>query len=280
VTLELAREEPPASRSCRLCGRPVEGHICTSCGVDLDTGDLVAEPAPPAPPELDGARPLRREALAASAAEEIPRTSRELLRRGVIELSHGVPGTLACLLFVAFALSFREVPWVGDKVPWSGQLGATFVLAFLLVERARAAHEGRGGLMGSSGAFDPSALGSSLFSAALLLPVLAGMTASGPVVGLAAGVPFAFLFPAVLGALVCDGWQEMTPLRLKDAVVRSPGYLLTTFWVAVSLVLGLVPVWLLDGSGAWRAPIAVLGIGLAGALAGLMRHDAETIPAS
>ena len=277
VTLELVREEPPSHRTCRTCGQSVDGRICVRCGIDLETGEPIAAPEPPAS-ERDGARPERRRLNAEAVFAEVPRTSGALLRRALVEMSHGIGGTIVCLAFVAFALSFREIPVVGAKIPWSGQLGATFVLSFLLVERARSAHEGQGGLIGSSGAFDPSALGSSLFAAFMLLPVLSGAFASGPVTGLAAGLPLALLFPAVLGALVCDRWDEITPLRLKDAIVRSPGYLRTTFWVALAVAAALVPVWLVDGSGMWRAPIAVVGMGLAGCLAGLMRRDAESLP--
>lgn len=278
LSLELAPQKEPARRVCKTCGQPSE-RICVRCGIDLETGDLVAPPEPDPGPERDGTRPERRRLVAEAVFAEIPRTNGDLLKRGLIELSHGIGGTLVCLVMVGAALSFREIPVVGEKIPWSGQLLATYVLAFLLVEKARGAREGEGGLMGSSGAFDPSALGGSLAAAMLLLPILAGTFASNPVPAVAAGVPFALLLPAVVGALSCDGWAELAPWRLAQAAWRSPEYARTTLWTVLALVLGLAPVWWLDGSGVWRAPLAALGVGLAGCLAGLCRKDAESVRA-
>src|SRR5438046_552506 len=85
-------------------------------------------------------------------------------------VAEALPGTLACLAMVAFALSFRTVPHANQPLPWPGQLGATFVLSFLVIERARAAREGPGGRLDTTGAFDPSALGTSLLMAMLIWP--------------------------------------------------------------------------------------------------------------
>jgi hypothetical protein len=274
VTLELAREERPASRTCRICGKTVPERICVDCGIDIETGDLVAPPAPPPEPTRDGSRPVRREAAREDA--KAPGTTRELLARGVAVSLDGLPGTIACLLIVAFALSFRTLPQ-GDAIPWPGMFGATFVLAFLVIERARAAHEGPGGRIGTSGAFDPGALGSSILLAMLLFPLFAGTFGSGPVVGFGIGLPVALIFPGLLGALVCDGWSELAPDRLKDAFWRSPNYVGTTFYSMLALATSLSAVWLVDGSPVWRAPIAVGFATLAGTLCGLMRRDAESV---
>ena len=241
VSLELARDDDDESKSrrrvCRTCGQPSE-RICTRCGIDLVTGDLVAAPEPDEVPQGGGARPERRRVVAEAVFAAIPTTNGELLKRGLIELSHGLGGSVLCLVLVVFALSFREIPVVREKIAWSGQLLATFILAFLLVEKARAAREGDGGLIGSSGAFDPSALGGSLLSAFMLLPILSGTFGSDPVVGLIAGIPFGLLLPALVGALACEGWEELTPWRLFPAIWRSPGYARTTVWVALSVSLG------------------------------------------
>jgi hypothetical protein len=274
VTLELAREEPPASRTCRICGKAV-AKICTDCGIEVETGDLVAPPAPPPPPERDGSRPVRREA--ARVAAQAPTSTREILSRGLAVSADGLPGTLACLAIVAFALSFQVVPMVNAPLPWPGMLGSTFVLAFLVIERARAAHEGPGGRLETSGAFDPASLGTSMLCSLLLFPIFAGTFASGPLVGFGLGIPIALVFPGLLGALVCDGWAELAPDRLKDVFLRSPNYVGTTFYSMISLVISLSAVWLVPGSAFWRAPIAVAFATLAGTLCGLMRRDAETV---
>ncbi len=114
-------------------------------------------------------------------------------------------------------------------------------------------------------------------SAFCIFPVLAGPFSSEWWVGLLAGLPFALVFPGIVGALVCDGFQELLPSRLKDAFLRSPNYGKTMLLTTLGLSAALAPIWLLpDGAAAWRAPLAVFAATFVGALTGLMRRDGET----
>jgi hypothetical protein len=273
MSLELAREPEP--RTCRLCGDPVDS-VCARCGVEKATGDLVQEPAPPpSGPVRDGTRPLRRRA---ARLLDIPKSTRVWLRRGLGESLHAWPATLLCLVVVGFALSLQRIPWVNAPMPWPGQLLASFMMTFVTIEHARGAREGHKSSLDTRGAFDPSSLGLSLLMSLLLLPIFAGPFLGHGVVGVAAGIPAAFLFPAFLGALVTESAEELSFSRLKDALFQSPHYLRTTLLVATTLVGALLAVWLpQDGLALWRAPVAVLGASIAGAFTGLMRRDAETL---
>jgi hypothetical protein len=274
VNLELAKEEARRP-TCRICGLETD-RVCTKCGIDIETGDLVAPPAEtPEGPQRDGTRPERREAL----REQIvaPETLREIIERGLHQGTRGILGTGVGVVLALFALSFQRVPWTNQPIPWPGQLGATFVVAFLIVEHARAAREGEGGKFGTSGVFDPTVLGSTFVSAFCIFPILAGPFASEWWIGLCAGLPFALAFPALVGALVCDGFRELLPSNLKDAFLRSPNYAKTTLVVIVALCTALAPIWLLpDGAAGWRAPLCAFAAAFAGALIGLLRRDGET----
>jgi len=274
VSLELKREEQ-GRRVCRLCGDEVE-RICARCGIDIETGDLVQEPASePEGPQRDGTRPLRRRAARLLA---IPRSAPQWVRRGFRESLQAWPATLVCLIVVGFLLSVQRIPFVNIILPAAGQLFASFVLTLLTIEHARGAREGHKASLETKGAFDPSVLGSSLLMALLLLPLYAGPFMGNPWVALAAGIPISLIFPAFLGALVTDSAEELSLSRLKQAVVESPHYLRTTIFSMACLLGGLAAVWLpVEEQAIWRAPLAVLGVTLAGTFSGLMRRDAETM---
>ncbi len=266
----------PREWTCRTCFQRWPEPLCRSCGIDLETGDLAAVPEGIPTPERDGTRPLRREQAALEA--EIPSSWREILRRGALEATKGPVGTLACFLLVTFALQVQGAK-LGSMplIPWTGQLAATFVLSFLLVEHARAAHEGERGAIGSSGHFDPSAIGSTLLTSVCLVPLLAGVFASNPIVGAAVGVPAALILPGILGAVTCDRWDELVPSRIQSAILRTPSYLATALLASLSLALGLAAVWLPEGFSLPRAAGATAFVALSGSLSGLMRRDAETM---
>jgi hypothetical protein len=113
-----------------------------------------------------------------------------------------------------------------------------------------------------------------------LFPVLSGILTSGYTIALVGGILLALFFPALLGALVCEGWRELSPGRLKEALTCSPNYMKTALASGACLLLALGAVWLVDGSAIWRSPVAVLGMSVGGALIGLMRRDAETLVSS
>lgn len=274
MSLELERERPP--RVCRLCGDPTDG-VCPKCGVDKNTGELVQEPEPPpSGPVRDGTRPLRRRAAELLA---IPKSTRQWLGRGARESLQSWPATLLIMAMVGLSLSFQRVPWVNAPLPWPGQIMASFLLAFLTIEHARGAREGQKGLLDArGGAFDPSMLGVSLAISLFLLPLYAGPFMGSPWIAVLAGLPVTLLFPAFLGALATDSAEELGVSRIKQAIVESPHYLRTTLVSMWCLIGGLCAVWLpSDESPVWRAPLAVMGVTLAGTLCGLMRKDAETM---
>lgn len=282
MTLELQRAREP--RVCRLCGEPTPGaaaehardeFVCQRCGVDIRTGDLVNPPAPPpSGPTRDGTRPLRRRA--ARLLKALPKGTRQWLARGFKTSLQAWPASILCMFMIGVALSFQRVPWVNQPLPWPGQLAASFILAFLTVEHARGAREGNKAGIDTKGAFDPSMLGMSLMMAMLLFPLYAGPFMGSPWISIIAGLPVLLLFPACLGALVCDSADELGFTRLKEAIVESPRYLKTTL-VSMSFLVGaLLVVWLPSEQLAlWRAPLAVIGTTIAATFCGLMRHDAE-----
>jgi hypothetical protein len=101
---------------------------------------------------------------------------------------------------------------------------------------------------------------------------------SPPVLAIAGSIPFLFLFPALLGAFICDSWSELSPTRVKDALFESPHYFKTTFFSMLALTGALAAIWLPDESSPfWRVPLAIVGGTLAGALIGLLRRDAESV---
>jgi len=119
--------EPPGSRSvrrfCHVCQAYRATKVCPPCGVDLDTGEVVAPPA-----ELTGGRRDAEEGAGEGGWRARPaRPLRDLALRSLVEARRGLFGSLVGFGLLLLCLRFGAAPL------------ALIVVAFLVVERARAA---------------------------------------------------------------------------------------------------------------------------------------------
>jgi hypothetical protein len=252
---------------CNVCGAFRAARVCHKCGMDLLTGELGALPAEPGPDEgeVERRRPERPE-LVAPPELNLPRF---LLRVGR-EALRGLPATLMILLMVFGALSYQLLPFVG-KIPWPGQIMASFVLTYCLIERTRTSRSE------ADEAFEIVETGATLFRAFMAFPIVAGL-ASGHWAALPVGLILAPIAPLVVGAYSNPDLRELHPRALLDAFWATPHYTRAVLFTALFLGAAVTAVYYSEGNLAWRAPLAVFGTTLAGCTIGLSRRDAENTP--
>lgn len=251
---------------CRICSSWRASRVCPLCRIDLDTGDLVANPAPE-----DLGAPIARDAASGRLALVEAPSLREWLRAATSQVVPSLPGSAVCFLLAWVALSFREIPLVGSPFPWPGRMLAGFACTVWLVERARAARA-------RSTDLDLVEIGGVLLRAAFVFPLLAGL-ASGHWAALPVAVVLVPIFPLILGALVTETpVSELGPRDLLQAWGATAGYLRTMLWFALTLGLAIAAIGWDDGPPLLRATVAALGVTAAGTLAGLARRSAEHVP--
>ncbi len=119
-----AAEEGPA-RWCRLCGRAVEGAVCPTCAVDVETGELVGVPQP-----LDHRASARAETFGEVEYRALPpRPWGDLGRELAWQLLRGSILALLALPFLFYGFCLRS---------WTNVVSVG-VLGFLLTARAAGA---------------------------------------------------------------------------------------------------------------------------------------------
>ena len=159
----------------------------------------------------------------------------------------------------------------GEQRAWPGQLMATFVCTYWLLERTRASYQ-RGIDL------DISQVGIGLLRALLLFPILVGI-GSTHWAALPVAAILAPLAPLLLGGVVADDPRELLPGSLWAAFRATSGYVRVAVVNALCLALTTAALWHHpEASGTWRALLATLGVTLAGTVVGIARRGAEHVP--
>ena len=115
----------PPARWCRLCGRPVQGAVCPTCAVDVETGELVGVPEP-----LDHRGSTRAETFGEVEYRPLPpRPWGDLARELSWQLARGSVLALLALPFLFYGFCLRG---------WTNVVSVG-VLGFLLTARAAGA---------------------------------------------------------------------------------------------------------------------------------------------
>lgn len=295
---EPARETGRAF--CKLCGQWRGGITCHTCGVDLDTGDLLMPPSdsdvalsdsdeldPENLPQLTeaelaaalpfgvdahGENPTAYKAPIEYGPRDVPESAPELLIRGFKEALQGYVAPVTYLPLCVLPLGFQRIPWANEAFPWPGQALATFVVAFALLERARSARE-------EASTLDIMEMGGNLWrTLVFMFPVLlgAGTAVHGSVPGLIAFAVLLLLLPLFLGAMATHSWGEVSPKGLWISAKVTPNLLTMTVLSSGCFAAAMAAIWAFpDGNSLYRGTIAALGASLCGALAGASRLDAE-----
>jgi hypothetical protein len=186
------------------------------------------------------------------------------------EILPSLPGAAVCGLLTWVSLT-QALPFSGPDRTWPGQLAATFVCAYWLLERTRAAHQ-RGVDL------DINQVGISLLRALFVFPLLAGV-ASGHWAGLPVAAILAPVAPLLLGAIVADDPRELAPGSLWAAFRATTGYFRLALVTAFSLAVTTTALWQFpEDSSLLRAALATLGATLAGTVVGIARRGAEHVP--
>lgn len=272
---EASPERRSLARPCPICRQPVAGQVCEPCGVDVDTGDLVATPtaarvAPGAPKVGQPATPRERPAAP-------PWSTRDVLR-GLVDLRALLPAGLAVWLVLSLQLAPSALQGFGrggvdvasfDAGPagLAGQLVGLLVLVWLAVSRAR-------GVVRSGPPFVLTDLGEVLLASLPLFFLLA----VAQLVGFGS-VPAAVLAaPLLLSAAASERpWGDLSPTSLFEVVRRAPGsFVRATLWSVVALGPGLVAARWASPLAVWRPLVLVAAFTFVGLAAGYLRRDAET----
>lgn len=249
--------------TCPVC-KQVRVAVCRTCGVDVETGELVA---PPAPTRLSDA-PLPEERAARDAAA-LAWGLRDVLDRS----RRSVFGTLLAMWLIfslqtgptaIIAVGSRGDGGEGGALALTTRLLGLFLLAYVLVARAR-------GVLRGSPPFDLEDLGGAVARAALLLVALAPCLAGpAPTFAVAAALPL------LLGAVASERpLLDLTPAALAAAARRSEGLLRATLLSTAALGPALLALPVESALAVWRPVVLVLGATIAGTAAGLARRAAE-----
>lgn len=278
---QASPERRSLARPCPICRQPVARQVCEPCGVDVDTGDLVATPtgarvAPAAPKPGQPTAPRERPAAPPWSARDVARglvDPRALLPAGlaaglVLSLQvapSALTGFGAALLRAGDAA--EPSPFDAGPAGLAGQLVGLLVLAWLAVSRAR-------GVVRSGPPFAITELGEVLFACLPLFFVLA-LT---QLVGFTAVPAAVLLAPLLLSAAASERpWGDLAPTSLFEVARRAPGsFARATLWSLAVLGPGLVAARWASALAVWRPLALVVAFTLAGLAAGYLRRDAET----
>jgi hypothetical protein len=227
---------------------------------DPDAIEVEFPTGPPPPPPVG---PLRT-----YDEYRVPDTAKEIFVRALV-LGGLSPVLLVYLPLAVVPLFVKHAPWTGELLAWPGMAGCTFMMTFALLERARTVFHDEDNL-------DPLSIPGLLFRVLVFFfPLMLGV-GSMPATAWLVIPPMILLLPLVLGALGTDVWGEITPMGLWAAFRVTPNYVVTVVMNALVLGIGLGAVWgFPEGPALPRAALGLFSAGIAGALAGAARRDAE-----
>lgn len=272
---EASPERRSLARPCPICRQPVAGQVCDPCGVDVDTGDLVATPtaarvAPVASKPGSPTAPRERPAAPPWSARDVA--------RGLVDLRALLPAGLAVWLVLSLQIAPSALQGFGgggvdaasfDAGPFglAGQLVGLLVLVWLAVSRAR-------GVVKAGPPFVLTELGEVLIAS---LPSFF-LVAVAHMVGFAAVPVAALAAPLLLCAAASERpWGDLAPTSLFEVVRRAPSsFVRATLWSLVALGPGLVAARWASPLAVWRPLVLVAAFTFAGLAAGYLRRDAET----
>jgi len=252
----VVAEEPerrPSRMFCRECGAWRKNAVCIVCGADLlEVGVFAYEE------DVDERAP---------GGVRV----RTFLRIALGEVLPSLPGSLVCLLLTGLALGYQTLPLDIGSLHWPGVMFSSYACAFWLVERTRAAKTNTPDL-------DLTNVGPTLIRALFLLPIFAGLALGETDVAVTVAVVLFPVMPLLLGAFAAEDWREWSPPALWTAFRATDGYFRYAFVSTLAMAAAVAALGAIDHAAAWRAPVATLGVTVAGTLAGLARRSAEHVP--
>ncbi len=267
-----------AVRPCPVCAQPVASQVCGPCGVDVDTGDLVAAPtgarvgaSPGSVTRIGGPTAPRERPVAP------PWSARDVVR-GLVEPRALLPTLIAAWVVLSLQLAPSALQGFGGggidapsfeagPAGLAGQLVGLLVLVWLAVSRAS-------GVVKSGPPFVLVELGEVLLAS---LPFF-GLLALVQLVGFAAVPVAALAAPLLLSAAASERpWGDLSPTSLFEVARRAPGsFVRALVWSLAALGPGLVAARWAPPLAVWRPLALVAAFTLAGLAAGYLRREAET----